>query len=156
MGNHRSGTTNHEAAQMSTSDGALMTKLSPSSVEDTVANLEAALTARGLKLFAVIDHSGEAAKAGLSLRETRVVIFGSPQAGTPVMEAAPMAALDLPLKVLVWADGRPDQADLYVAVGAGRPVRPVRGARGATGRDRRPHRRRRPLRPQSLAGSEAA
>lgn len=90
---------------MSTSDGALVTKLSPSSVEDTVANLEAALTARGLKLFAVIDHSGEAAKAGLALRETKVVIFGSPQAGTPVMEAAPLAALDLPLKVLVWADG---------------------------------------------------
>lgn len=90
---------------MSTPDGTLVTKLSASSVNDTVASLEAALTARGLKLFAVIDHSGEAAKAGLALRETRVVIFGSPQAGTPVMEAAPLAALDLPLKVLIWADG---------------------------------------------------
>src|SRR4029077_2922574 len=72
---------------------------------DTVSSLEAALTARGLKVFAVVDHSGEAEKAGLELRDTKVVIFGSPQAGTPVMEAAPLAALDLPLKVLVWADG---------------------------------------------------
>jgi uncharacterized protein (DUF302 family) len=52
----------------------------------------------------VIDHSGEAAARGLELRETKVVIFGSPEAGTPVMAAAPLAALDLPLKVLVWAD----------------------------------------------------
>ena len=56
-------------------------------------------------MFAVIDHSGEAESAGLELRETKVVIFGSPLAGTPVMQAAPLAALDLPLKVLVWADG---------------------------------------------------
>jgi uncharacterized protein (DUF302 family) len=58
-----------------------------------------------MKLFAVIDHSGEADAAGLELRDTKVVIFGSPRAGTPVMQAAPLAALDLPLKVLVWADG---------------------------------------------------
>ena len=57
-----------------------------------------------MKLFAVIDHSGEAAKAGLDLRDTKVVVFGSPVAGTPVMVATPLAALDLPLKVLVWAD----------------------------------------------------
>jgi uncharacterized protein (DUF302 family) len=57
-----------------------------------------------MKLFGVIDHSGEAAAAGLELRDTKVVIFGSPQAGTPVMQAAPLAALDLPLKVLVWDD----------------------------------------------------
>ena len=59
-----------------------------------------------MKLFAVIDHSGEAEAAGLALRDTKVVIFGSPQAGTPVMDAVPLAALDLPLKVLVWADER--------------------------------------------------
>ena len=58
-----------------------------------------------MKLFAVIDHSGEARASGLQLRDTKLVIFGSPQAGTPVMQAAPLAALDLPLKVLVWADG---------------------------------------------------
>jgi uncharacterized protein (DUF302 family) len=58
-----------------------------------------------MKVFAVIDHSGEAHAVGLELRETTLVIFGSPEAGTPVMVAAPLAALDLPLKVLVWADG---------------------------------------------------
>jgi uncharacterized protein (DUF302 family) len=83
----------------------LVTKSSPWSVSDTVARLSAVVAARGMKLFAVIDHSGEAKAAGLELRETKVVIFGSPQAGTPVMLAAPPAALDLPLKVLVWADG---------------------------------------------------
>ena len=81
------------------------TKESPLSVEDTVARLLALVTSKGMKVFAVIDHSGAAAGAGLMLRDTKVVIFGSPQAGTPVMQAAPLAALDLPLKVLVWADG---------------------------------------------------
>jgi uncharacterized protein (DUF302 family) len=84
----------------------IVTKLSRWSVTDTVARLADAVAARGLKVFAVIDHSGEAQAAGLELRETKVVIFGSPVAGTPVMVAAPLAALDLPLKVLVWADGQ--------------------------------------------------
>jgi uncharacterized protein (DUF302 family) len=57
-----------------------------------------------MKLFAVIDHSGEAESVGLDLRDTTLVIFGSPQAGTAVMQAAPLSALDLPLKVLVWLD----------------------------------------------------
>jgi uncharacterized protein (DUF302 family) len=83
----------------------LVTKLSPWSVADTLARLSAILADKGIKLFATIDHSGEAQAAGLELRETKVVIFGSPLAGTPVMQAAPLAALDLPLKVLVWADG---------------------------------------------------
>jgi uncharacterized protein (DUF302 family) len=83
----------------------LVTKLSPLPVEETVARITETVAAKGAKLFAVIDHSGEAAGAGLELRDTKVVIFGSPQAGTPVMEAAPLAALDLPLKILVWADG---------------------------------------------------
>jgi uncharacterized protein (DUF302 family) len=83
----------------------IVTKLSRWSVTDTVARLADAVAARGLKVFTVIDHSGEAHAAGLELRETKVVIFGSPLAGTPVMVAAPLAALDLPLKVLVWADG---------------------------------------------------
>jgi uncharacterized protein (DUF302 family) len=81
------------------------TKLSPWSVSDTVARITAAVAARGMKLFAVIDHSGEATNAGLELRDTKLVIFGSPEAGTPVMVSAPLAALDLPLKVLVWAEG---------------------------------------------------
>ena len=89
----------------------MVTKSSPSSVAETVARLEAVLKSRGIKLFAVIDHSGEAAAAGLQLRDTKVVIFGSPAAGTPVMEAAPLAALDLPLKVLIWADGDQTRID---------------------------------------------
>jgi uncharacterized protein (DUF302 family) len=82
----------------------ITTKISPRSVEETVSRLTEIVTAKGLKLFAVIDHSGEAERVGLELRETKVVIFGSPQAGTPVMAAAPLAALDLPLKALVWAE----------------------------------------------------
>jgi uncharacterized protein (DUF302 family) len=81
-----------------------VTKLSPWSVVDTVSRLQAVVAARGMKVFAVVDHSGEANAVGLELRETKLVIFGSPKAGTPVMVAAPLAALDLPLKVLVWAD----------------------------------------------------
>jgi uncharacterized protein (DUF302 family) len=83
----------------------IVTKLSPRSVDETVTRLSEIATARGLKVFAVIDHSGEAAAVGQTLRDTKVVIFGSPAAGTPLMEAAPLIALDLPLKVLVWADG---------------------------------------------------
>ncbi len=83
----------------------VMTKLSPWSVEETVSRLLTLVASKGMKVFAVIDHSGEAANIGLELRDTRVVIFGSPQAGTPVMQSAPIAALDLPLRILVWADG---------------------------------------------------
>jgi len=82
----------------------LTTKTSPRSVADTVARLQSLTEAKGMKVFAVIDHSGEAKKAGLDLRDTKVVVFGSPQAGTPVMEAVPLAALDMPLKVLIWSD----------------------------------------------------
>jgi uncharacterized protein (DUF302 family) len=90
-------------ASSSTTPG-LITKTSPRSVADTVARLQSLVEGKGMKVFAVIDHSGEAEQAGLQLRETKVVIFGSPQAGTPVMAAAPLAALDLPLKVLVWSE----------------------------------------------------
>src|SRR5436189_2063867 len=86
-------------------DDLIVTKLSPWSVADSVARLLTIAADRGLKLFAVIDHSGEAEAVGLELRDTKVVIFGSPLAGTPVMQAAPLAGLDLPLKVIVWADG---------------------------------------------------
>jgi uncharacterized protein (DUF302 family) len=86
-------------------------KQSPLSVDETVARLESVITGKGLKLFAVIDHSGEAQARGLPLRNTKVVIFGSPDAGTPVMQAHPLAALDLPLKVLVWDDNGQTQLD---------------------------------------------
>jgi ribose 5-phosphate isomerase A len=83
----------------------LTTKLTPLSVPEAVARLRELLGAKGVKLFDVIDHSGEAEAAGLTLRDTKVAIFGNPQAGTPIMEAVPQAALDLPLKVLIWRDG---------------------------------------------------
>jgi uncharacterized protein (DUF302 family) len=83
----------------------IVTKLSPRPVGDTVTRLTGMITGKGMKLFAVIDQAAEARQAGLTLRDTVLVIFGNPAAGTPVMDASPLAALDLPLKVLVWADG---------------------------------------------------
>jgi uncharacterized protein (DUF302 family) len=80
-------------------------KTAKGSVDDVVAKLCELVEARGLKVFAVVDHSGEASNIGLELRNTKVVIFGSPEAGTPVMEAFPLVALDLPLKFLIWDDG---------------------------------------------------
>ena len=74
------------------------------SVEETVQKLEAALSGKGLQIFTVVDHSGEAAKVGLNMPDTKVIIFGSPKAGTPLMLAAPSLAIDLPLKVLVAKD----------------------------------------------------
>jgi uncharacterized protein (DUF302 family) len=74
-------------------------------VDETVARFIELAEVKGLKVFAVVDHSGAARERGLELRDTKVVIFGSPVAGTPVMDAAPLAALDLPLKVLIWDDG---------------------------------------------------
>lgn len=95
----------------------IVTKLSPRSVPGTVARLTGILSDKGLKLFAVIDQSAEAAAAGLTLRETVLVIFGNPAAGTLVMQAAPLSAVDLPLKVLVWADGAQTKVS-YVAPAA--------------------------------------
>ena len=77
---------------------------SPHPADGTVERLTEAIHAAGAKLFAVVDHSGEAERAGLSLRPTKLMIFGSPVGGTPAMVAAPLAAIDLPLKVLVWED----------------------------------------------------
>src|ERR1700756_5085768 len=74
------------------------------SVDETIKRLQAALAAKGLQVFAVVDHSGEAEKVGLQMRPTKVLIFGSPKAGTPLMVAAPTLAIDLPLKALVAED----------------------------------------------------
>src|SRR5271167_4170891 len=76
------------------------------SVAATVSKLEAMLQVKGVQLFAVVDHSGEAQKAGLKMPDTKLLIFGNPKAGTPVMLAAPSAALDLPLKILIWEDAQ--------------------------------------------------
>jgi len=73
-------------------------------VDETVQRLTQAFTDQGMQIFAVIDHSGEAAKVGLAMPATKVVIFGSPKGGTPLMLAAPTLAIDLPLKVLVAGD----------------------------------------------------
>jgi uncharacterized protein (DUF302 family) len=73
-------------------------------VDQTVDKLEAMLKAKGVTLFALIDHSGEAAKVGIAMRPTKLLIFGDPKAGTPLMLASPSVALDLPLKILVWED----------------------------------------------------
>jgi uncharacterized protein (DUF302 family) len=74
------------------------------SVDEMVEKLRGILAAKGVTLFALIDHSGEAAKAGMAMQPTKLLIFGSPKAGTPVMLAAPSIAIDLPLKILVWQD----------------------------------------------------
>jgi uncharacterized protein (DUF302 family) len=89
------------------------TKLSHLSVNETVAKLTGMIGAKGMKLFAVIDQAAEARQVGLSLRETVLVIFGSPAAGTPVMAASPLSALDLPLKVLVWSDDGQTKVSYY-------------------------------------------
>ena len=82
----------------------VITKLSPLPFADTVSRARDLISAKGMKLFAVIDQRAEAQAAGLDLRNTTLVIFGSPVGGTPVMASAPLSALDLPLKVLIWAD----------------------------------------------------
>lgn len=82
----------------------IMHTRSPHTVSETVGLLTDAIAAAGAKLFDVVDHSGEAARVGLSLRDTKLLIFGNPAGGTPAMVAAPLAAIDLPLKLLVWQD----------------------------------------------------
>jgi uncharacterized protein (DUF302 family) len=91
----------------------IVTKVSPRPVADTVARLTGMVTAKGMKVFAVIDQRAEARLVGLQLRETTLVVFGSPAGGTPVMDASPLAALDLPLKVLVWSDDGVTKVSYY-------------------------------------------
>ena len=74
------------------------------SVDETVEKLKGILQAKGVTLFALVDHSGEAEKVGMKMRPTKLLIFGNPKAGTPVMLAAPSSAIDLPLKILIWED----------------------------------------------------
>src|SRR5262249_23593309 len=76
------------------------------SADETVEKLKGILQAKGVTLFAVVDHSGEAEKVGMKMPPTKLLIFGNPKAGTPVMLAAPSSAIDLPLKILVWEDGQ--------------------------------------------------
>ena len=82
------------------------------SVEQTVEKLKNILQSKGVALFALVDHSGEAAKVGMKMHSTKLLIFGSPKAGTPLMLAAPSSAIDLPLKILIWED---DQRKVWVS-----------------------------------------
>jgi uncharacterized protein (DUF302 family) len=83
----------------------IIDKPSNHSVDQTVEKLKGILAAKGVALFALVDHSGEAEKVGMKMRPTKLLIFGNPKAGTPLMLAAPSIAIDLPLKILVWEDG---------------------------------------------------
>ena len=84
----------------------IVTRSSNHSVDQTVDRLKHILESKGVTLFALIDHSGEAEKVGMKMPPTTLAIFGSPKAGTPLMLAAPSIAIDLPLKILVWEDGQ--------------------------------------------------
>jgi len=86
-------------------ENGIISKSTNRTVDETVERLKALLQAKGIKLFAVIDHSGEANTIGIKMPPTKLLIFGNPKGGTPLMLAAPTVAIDLPLKLLVWEDG---------------------------------------------------
>ena len=87
-------------------DNGIVNRPSNHSVDRTVEKLKAILQAKGVALFALVDHSGEAGKVGMKMPPTKLLILGNPKAGTPLMLAAPSSAIDLPLKILVWEDGQ--------------------------------------------------
>lgn len=89
---------------MSSASNGIVSVPGKHSVEETVAKLQSILQAKGVALFALVDHSGEAEKVGMKMKPTKLLIFGNPKAGTPLMLATPSAAIDLPLKILVWED----------------------------------------------------
>lgn len=98
---------NSEEMRMTLSRGkGIVDMPSNHSVDETVERLKGILQTKGVTLFALVDHSGEAAKAGMKMPPTKLLIFGSPKAGTPVMLAAPSIAIDLPLKILIWEDSQ--------------------------------------------------
>jgi len=89
---------------MAPTDNGIVDKPSNHSVDETVEKLKGILQSKGVTLFALVDHSGEAEKVGMKMRPTKLLMFGSPKAGTPLMLAVPSSAIDLPLKILVWED----------------------------------------------------
>ena len=91
---------------MTQQDMGIINRPSKHSVDETLERLKQILQAKGVTLFAVVDHSGEAEKVGMKMLPTKLLIFGNPRAGTPVMLAAPSIAIDLPLKILVWEDAQ--------------------------------------------------
>jgi uncharacterized protein (DUF302 family)/uncharacterized membrane protein YidH (DUF202 family) len=109
---HPHAANNGEASMPSLPSKGIVDKASNHSVEETVNRLKNILRAKGVTLFAEIDHSGEAEKVGMKMPPTQLLIFGNPKAGTPLMLASPSSAIDLPLKILVWAD---EQAKVWVS-----------------------------------------
>ncbi len=113
-GNRNRDSENHEEVTMASGSSkealaggkGIIDRLSNHSVDQTVEKLKSILQSKGINLFALVDHSGEAEKVGMKMRPTKLLIFGSPKAGTPLMLAAPSVAIDLPLKILVWQDGQ--------------------------------------------------
>jgi len=96
---------NNQEVSMATSKG-IIDQPSNHSVDQTVERLKTILQSKGVTLFALIDHSGEAEKVGMKMPPTKLLIFGSPKAGTPLMLSAPSSAIDLPLKILIWEDAQ--------------------------------------------------
>jgi uncharacterized protein (DUF302 family) len=94
------------ASALAAHDNGLITKPSKYSVAETADKLENVLKSKGMTIFARVDHAGEAAKVGLTMRPTVLLIFGNPKGGTPLMVAAPTAAIDLPMKALAWQDAK--------------------------------------------------
>jgi uncharacterized protein (DUF302 family)/uncharacterized membrane protein YidH (DUF202 family) len=100
------GNNNVEVSMKTATDNGIINQLSHHSVDQTVARLKNILQSKGVALFALIDHSGEAEKVGMKMPSTKLLIFGNPKAGTPLMLAAPSSAIDLPLKILIWEDAQ--------------------------------------------------
>jgi len=92
------------SAPVALPDNGMVHFSSPYSVPESLKRIQSLLQERGLTIFCVVDHSGEAEKAGLKMHPTQLILFGSPKGGTPVMVASPTIAVDLPLKALVWQD----------------------------------------------------
>jgi uncharacterized protein (DUF302 family) len=91
--------------QSNDDESGIVTKVSPyASVSETLEHIQKTVSEKGLDVFALIDHSGAAERVGLQMQEAKLLIFGSPKAGTPLMVASPLLALDLPLKALIWED----------------------------------------------------
>jgi uncharacterized protein (DUF302 family) len=95
---------NEEVPMVPAKNKGIIDKPSNHSVDQTVEKLKDILQAKGVALFALVDHSGEAEKVGMKIRATKLLIFGNPKAGTPLMLATPSIAIDLPLKILIWED----------------------------------------------------
>jgi len=103
---HADSSNREEAPMAPTTSNGIINTPSHHSVDQTLEKLKGILQAKGVTVFALVDHSGEAEKVGLKMPPTKLLIFGSPKAGTPLMLAAPSIALDLPLKILVWEDAQ--------------------------------------------------